>query len=195
MLDHIQQEWIILWIEDRVLSAPVNTALVVKLIKLAQTQQIGYLKLIASHPFAFPEDQTQQIGDIPRGARYRVCMTVALWNKRVLLDLLVPGETPWDIERRGSRRANGLDERFCSLSIHVKDTPPICDVHLIIKGRLTRGGKEFLERHGLLGFVQNRSIQTVSSQLYVKLYSAFFDLYSQLKRRLLLLQNMIMFHM
>lgn len=180
MLDHIDQPWVILWIEDLVVSVPVDTKRVVRLINLAQEQQVGYLKLIARHPFSTVEHPTQEFGEIPPGTRYRVGITIALWDKQVLLDILLPNETPWDIERRGSQRSNGFKKRFCALSSRIRNNPPISDMHLVRKGRLNRDAIEFLKHEDLLFFVSKRPIQTLLSYLYVKAYSVFWDLYSPL---------------
>ena len=144
MLGRIEQEWVILWLEDRFLSAPVDTARILGLIRTAQRNRAGYLKLIANYPLALVGDPSLQIGEIPKGVRYRVSITVALWEKKVLLKILRPGETAWDIERMGSIRSNGLDEKFYCLSSIMKNDPPITDVHGIVKGKWVREAYEFL---------------------------------------------------
>jgi hypothetical protein len=176
MLDHIQQEWVILWIDDRPPCAPVDTDRLVRLIKLAQSRQAAYLKLISDYPLAFV-DAAEGIGEIPKGARYRTSMTVVLWHKPVLLKLLRPGETAWDIERRGSRRSDELEDQFYCLAIGIKQAPPLRNQHLIVKMRLARDARDFLEREGLLPFLEKRLLQTWRSYWYGRTYALFFDVY------------------
>ncbi len=181
MLEQVKQDWLILWIEDRVLSAPVNTARLGNLIRLAQNQKAGYLKLIASHPFAMVKDKSQEIGEIPRGQRYRVCITVALWKKDILLRLLHPGETAWDIERRGSQRSSQLDEKFLSLSASIMNNPPLSNVHLVTQGRVLRDACKFLKHEELQEYLRDRRIQTLWSYWGLKLYLYAKDLYVRLR--------------
>lgn len=181
MINHINQQWIILWIEDRVLSAPVDTARVANLIRLVQNQQGGHLKLIANHPFALVADPTQEIGEIPKGTRYRVCMTVVLWRKEVLLKILRPGETAWQFERQGSKRSNDLDEKFFCLTWWTKRNPPISHQHLIIRGRLSLDTRRFLKQEGLLDGLRKRPLQTMASYWSLKARIAVADLSVQLK--------------
>ncbi len=181
MLQRIEAPWVITWIEDRALGARVDTLRLADLVAAAQEQGAGFLKLIASHPYAIPDDPAQEIGEIPKGTRYRVCMTVALWNKQVLLRLLRPGETAWQIERQGSERSNHFIEGFWSLSAGIKDNPPISDVHLIIKGRLVRDARTFLTREGLSDLLKQRKPQTLGSFLYVRAYLIVKDIATALR--------------
>jgi hypothetical protein len=181
MLNQIEQEWVIIWIEDRVLSAQVDTIRITNLIKSAQSQQASYLKLIAIHPFAYIKEKTQEIGEIPRGVRYRVSMTVALWNKSFLLKILCPGETAWDIERRGSQRTNEFNAKFFCPSIGIRKNPPLHAVHLVIKGRLLRDALKFLKQEGLQDYIKKWPKQTIASFFYVKAYIALLDLSSKLR--------------
>lgn len=169
MLEHVKEDWIVFWIEDRVLSAPVNTNRVTQLINRAITEKAVFLKLISSHPYA-TNGGSDEIGEIPAGTKYRVCMTVALWNKRYLRELLVRGESAWDIERFGSLRSAKTDSKFLSLSFITRANPPILDTHLIIKGRLLRDARDFLLKENLLNEMKRRKLQTLGSYVYVRLY-------------------------
>jgi hypothetical protein len=181
MLEGIEQEWLILWIEDRVLSAPVHTERVSKLIALAQEQGAAYLKLLANHPFAMSAYGSSEIGEITRGTPYRACITVALWHKPALVALLRPGESAWDIERQGSERSSALPGAFLALSFAHRHDPPLADEHLIIKGRLIRGARDFIRRESLQDCMRGRPLQTLRSSLYVKAYLASHDLRSHIK--------------
>lgn len=170
MLQRIDEQWVIFWIEDRVLAAPVNTARVANVVAMAQEQKTGFVKLIASHPYALMADKYQEFGPIPKGTPYRVCMTIGLWHRPTLLKLLCPGETAWQIERQGSQRSNLLDEAFCALSYRLRRDPPFHDMHLIIKGQLLRDAVSFLQGEGLDQMLANRPLQTLRSFLYVRAY-------------------------
>jgi hypothetical protein len=181
MLESIKQEYVLLWIEDRVLTATVDTIRIENLITLVKAKRAAYLKLISIYPFALSGDTTQEIGEIPKGKKYRVGVTVALWKKQVLLSLLRPGETAWDIERQGSIRSNAFDEGFFSLSFPMRDSPPLSDLHLLMRGRLLRNTASFLERERLTADLSGRQLQSFRSYLYFRAYGVFFGALSYLK--------------
>jgi hypothetical protein len=183
MLENIEHEYIILWIEDRILSKPVDTSRIQNLVNLAKNQNVGYLRLIALWPFAVPRDKLQEFGEISKGHKYRISITVALWKKSVLLKLLRPGETAWDLERQGSKRSNDFDEKFFSLSFSIIDSPPFSDQHLIMKGKLVRNTTDFLRREKLGTELSLRQIQTFWSYLYYRAYSNFVNFATYLRWR------------
>ena len=169
MLDQIPEEWILLWIEDRVLAAPVDTRRIGAVVEFARGHDAGFVKLISSPPFARAKG-TAEFGEIEKGIRYRVCMTVGLWNKRTLRAILKPGESPWQTERAGSVRSDRLAARFFALTSRSRRRPPLVDMHLIIKGRLMRHATRFLRNEELLDELASRPLQTRTSALYVRAY-------------------------
>jgi hypothetical protein len=173
MLKHLKEDWVLLWIEDRVLCAPVESARICTFVRLAQRVGAGYLKLIPIHPFALTSNVGHEIGDLERGCKYRVSITVALWNKETLVKLLRPGESAWEIERNGSGRSNALSERFLSLSKLARDNPPITERHLIIRGRLLREARRFVETEELQPYLSRRLIQSMPSHVYTRAYRGY----------------------
>ena len=180
MLGRIEQDWIILWLEDRFLSGPVDTGRMCKLVQHAQDKNAGYLKLIANYPLAQVADSSLQIGEIPKGVRYRVSMTVALWQKKVLSRILRSGETAWDIERNGSIRADDFDEKFYCIPSGMKDNPPIENIHGIVKGKWVRGAYHFLCREGLQDCMEKRPVESIWSLIYNKAYIFRLSVYDKL---------------
>lgn len=172
MLEHIEQDWVITWMEDFILTAPVNTARVRQLVNLAQQMQVGHLKL-ANNPYSteMVDDETRDIADIPRGSRYRVSFGLGLWRKSVLCKVLRPGETAWDIERQGTLRSYELEERFLRLSKpSLKDDPPFRHIYTgIWRGRWTRQAVAFLKQEGLHDCLGTRPWQTRRSYIKMRL--------------------------
>jgi hypothetical protein len=180
MLAQVPHPWVITWIEDRPPAAPVDTARLTQAIAVAQQRQAAYLKLIRLYPLALVPAQAL-IGEIPKGNRYRVSLTVALWQKAALLKLLRPGESAWDIERRGSVRSNDLAGGFYGLPLAARWAPPLRDQHLVKKGRLMRAALPFLRREGLREQLRHRPVQSWWAYLYDRLYYWAYDLYYRLR--------------
>lgn len=180
MLGQIRERWVILWIEDRVLSDPVDTTRLKKLVRLAQVEQAGFLKLIGDHPLTFLRDKNKEFGEIPLEARHRVCMTIGLWDKQTLLRILRPGETAWDIERKGSRRSVTLGEKLLTLNANFWNIPPISYCHLIVKGKIIRDVLPFLYKEDLVDLIQ-RPMQSIRSYWYGRIYNLVLDIFSRFK--------------
>ena len=176
MLAQVPNAWVITWIEDRPPCAPVDTPRLVQAIQLAQQRQAAYLKLIPLYPLALVPAQAV-IGEIPRGWRYRVSLTVALWQQAALRQLLQPGETAWDIERRGSGRSVDLPSDFYTLPFVTRHAPPLRDQHLVLKGQVMRAALPWLRREGLWPLLARRPVQSWGAYLYNRIYYLLFDLY------------------
>jgi hypothetical protein len=178
-VSQVSQEWLIFWVDDRPPASPVDTDQLVKLIKLAQSKNAGYLRLIPCNPPAFV-DEAEEIGELPKGTRYRVSMTIALWKKSTLLEVLRAGETAWDIEKRGGvERSNQLDDKFYALAIEKRKYAPLKDIHLIAKGKLMLRGEAFLKQEGLLHHLEQRQKTTFLRHIYIELYPIFWNTYYQ----------------
>jgi hypothetical protein len=176
-VEQIDQEWLIFWVDDRPPAEPVDTARLLQLIQAAQTQDAGYCRLLASNPPTLMAT-TEAIGELPKGSRYRVSMTVALWKKSTLLKVLKSGENAWDIEKRGGvDRANTIDDKFYAMPLWARQHPPLKDVHLIAKGQIIRSAIPVLAQEGTLHHLQGRSVVAFHRQIYIQLYPIVWNLY------------------
>ncbi len=180
MLAQVPNPWVITWIEDRPPCAPVDTARVVQAITLAQQRQAAYLKLISIYPLALVP-AANIIGEIPKGQSYRVSLTVALWHQPALRQLLRPGESAWDIERRGSDRSNDLAGGFYGLPLATRGAPPLPQRHIVLKGRIMRAALPFLRREGLRELLARRPVQSWWAYLYDWAYYQAYDMYFALR--------------
>jgi len=183
MLEQLACEWVVLWIDDALLSGPVNTARVSSLIAAAQEKNAAYLKLFVT-PFSLTSlvvpETAADFCEVPKGAPYRVSMTVGLWRKRALLDFLRPGESAWDIERNGSLRSCELVEPFLCVSKGNVSEPPLPLIHGIWQRRWTWEAAQFLRQEGLQECLKGRPVQSYRSFLqkaaYMRIRYLFFGL-------------------
>lgn len=181
ILNKLYEEWVIVWVEDRVLNSQVDTPHLTELIKKAIGENYVYLKLISSHPYAVIKSESEEFGRLPKFIKYRVCLTVGLWKKEVLLKLLKPGESAWQFERRASTRAISLPDSFFALSYKFKDSPPISVEHLIIKGAVRRDALDYLRNENLLKGLDHRKVQSRQSYLYMRAYIFLHEIITILK--------------
>jgi hypothetical protein len=176
-VQQIQEDWLIFWVDDRPPAEAVNTAQLVRLIEQAQTKDAGYFRLLASNPPTL-EEATDAIGELPKGSRYRVSMTVALWKKSTLLKVLKAGENAWDIEKRGGvERSNEIDDKFYALPMRARKNAPLKDLHLIAKGKIIRSAIPALREEGTLHHLEQRSVVSFRKNLYIQFYPFVWNCY------------------
>ncbi len=172
MLDQIEQNWVIFSNEDQFLAAPVKTSSIKGFVELCEHEQIGSLRLWTGPNLATQvEDDMQGIGEIAKGTPYRVSMALGLWQKSVLSQLLHPGETAWDLERKGTIRSNDLESRFFAVSKDRILDPPITTVHGIRKRKWTADAVPFLKREGLSDALEMLPQPSLWTKIYERIYS------------------------
>jgi len=174
MLSHMEHEWVIVMLDDVLLSAPVHTSKVKRIIAVAQDKGAGHVQLLASRynptiAIAFPLI-SDEVAVIPIGLPYRASLNLGLWKKSVLLKLLQPGETAWDFERQGSLRTFKLKDKFFCLSKKQISDPPFRFIHGVVKREWTWEANQFMQKEECYGFLNNRRIQSFSSYLKLKFY-------------------------
>jgi len=176
MLDEIKQEWIILWLEDVFLSAPVATDRIQELIRLAQREKAAHLQL---HARRFTTESLLRgnravdgIRELPKGMPYRVTIALGLWSKASLRNLLRPGESAWEIERLGTLRSFNSTESFFYLANEQLAHMPLSFVHGVLKGKWTWTAARFLKQVNLEAHLSTRETQSTISHLYAKCYIA-----------------------
>ena len=175
VLNQIETPWVILWLEDIMVTTTVDTARVMKIIERAQKNGVGYQKLLAQFPWFYPPQKGLEIGPIPKGVKYRSGFGLALWKKETILKLLQPGESAWQIDR--SNRSNSLSEPFFGFTPDVRLNPPIQIINTVIKGKWNYNAPRFLKKEGLDSCIQNRKKISLWEILYRKLYSLRLDFY------------------
>ena len=84
------------------------------------------------------------IGEHEPGAPFRASLQASIWDRRTLLGLLRPGESPWDFERDGSARTTAIGAGFFATW---RATLPY--MNAIVRGRWTIPGRRLCRREGL----------------------------------------------
>lgn len=180
MLEHLTQEWVIVWIEDLLLNRHVLTEKVCQILEWGRSRNVGHIRL-ATSPYSLVSLSTSlspkeinEIGLIPKGVKYRAGLTVGFWNKNLLLKLLKPGETAWEFESRGTNRSCMLGAEFYSVREYYGKPPLISIVNSIRKSVWTGGGQRLLEQENLNSYTMKRKTEGALSYIYsAKFYDPF----------------------
>lgn len=127
ILQQIPETNIIIMLEDYFIYKKVNNEEVFQLIDEMQKQNAAYIKL-GAFPAKYdglwpykPLKENPKLGEIEKGAKYRLCLQTALWNKNVLLNLLDIKENPWQFEIEASKRSNKLENPFLLVITNPKE--------------------------------------------------------------------------
>jgi len=135
MLDRLETDYVILFLEDFFLLHRVDTARVLELVQLGLDRGVGCLRLYSILPPPHPLHDLADLGGFEPGDPYRVTLQAGLWRVETLRRLLRPGLTPWQFELIGSQISETFAEPFWGV-YH----PPIVYDHVIEKGRWKPSG-------------------------------------------------------
>lgn len=134
-LSQISHEYVLIWLEDLLLCRTMEPKFG-DLIQQAIDRNVGYLKLWQYEQAKGASSQSPFI-EIKKGRRFRLSLKPALWQKTTLTKLIVSGESPHELERKGSRRSDKLDDEFLGLSTAAECR--IGCINLIYRGKYEPG--------------------------------------------------------
>ena len=116
MLDRIDSEYLILFLEDFLIKQVVETESILKLVQAAQDNQVGCLRLSPLPPPTplpkHPVPNYSALGIVEPGCPYRVSAQPAIWNVETLRRFLVPGFSPWEFEHIGTQMSEWMPDIF-----------------------------------------------------------------------------------
>ncbi len=105
-LKRIPHEYIFLFLDDLFLRRNVMDEDVVQLIQDAVVGEWDYLRLNPTPPPPRQISSSSPVGRVPSGDLYRASTVLSIWKKTVLVDVLRPSESAWDLEIAGSSRTD-----------------------------------------------------------------------------------------
>ena len=159
VLAQIPTRYVIVLLEDYLLTAPADTARIAELVGLASDDGLGCLRLAPVPGAAVELPGLPGVGELPRGAPYRVSLQAAVWDVRTLGALILDGESPWLLETAGSQRSNLRDEAFLSVTQDAAWPLPYLAT-AIVRGRWIREGVELCRREGIEPDLGVRPVET-----------------------------------
>ena len=105
-IQDLKNDYILVLFEDLLFNNKISNNYFNKISNWINENDPNYLRLCISHkPIYFDE----LIGLIPKITPYKTSTMPSIWKKSVLKDLLKEGESAWDFERNGSKRAYKYD--------------------------------------------------------------------------------------
>lgn len=147
-LDRLPFEQILYFQEDYFLQQPVNNKQIFEVLQFARETGAGFIRLSGAPDPDVPHSNSLGLGLLSPAVKFRVSLQAALWQRKTLVDLLVPGETGWDMEIEGTRRSRSLAEPF--FGVHSR-RPIIdyCEYTGILKGKWVPAALRHCKREGV----------------------------------------------
>ena len=161
-LEQIQHPYLIVMMEDFLPIKTVNATMIERLVCYMEKKKAGYLRLFPCPGPDLPCDDNQEVGEISKGADYRLSLQAAVWDKQTLLGLLREGESAWELELNGTKRTNDLDVPFLSV---IGDSPIPYFCTGVVKGKWVKEAVKLCETEGIEVDLTMRSIQTPVDRL------------------------------
>ncbi len=143
-LDRIEEDYILFFIEDYMMTSAVNHKEVKELYDLMQKENAAYLKLQpGNYEKIHPENKG--VAYMGQKQQHRNALQLSIWRKDILRKLLKKGENPWDFELDGNARSFEIKDHFMVVT---KIVAPYSGV--IEKGYWDQAGVELLKKEGIV---------------------------------------------
>ncbi len=110
-LSKIDTEYVYIMLEDVFLNTALDTECLDAVFECLETLKPNYLNTKAL-PLPRGRKFNLLVREVEKGSHYRASLCNAFWKKDILMQLINPGETPWQFEKRGSERSNDYDNFF-----------------------------------------------------------------------------------
>ena len=136
-LSAITETYVLLWIDDLVLTGPVRSQKVSEHVRSAVEADANYLKLHSESV-----DAEDVLDEYSRHALYRTSTVFSIWKRTTLMELLEDGESAWMFEIAGSRRSQSYRGWLRARRTCFQYT------NLVIKGKWNRDGMALLAACG-----------------------------------------------
>jgi hypothetical protein len=109
MLAAIPTPYVLWFLDDFLIHAPISTSRVAGLFEEMKGLNAEHLRLRPVPPPDEPVVGRPHLGHYRSGSTYRLALEIAFWKRDVLMNLIQPGENPWQMEKLGSRRSDSYE--------------------------------------------------------------------------------------
>ncbi len=146
-LNRLDYDRIILFLEDFLPCEKFNNESIERLVQHSFDEKIGCLRLAPCPGPTAPWEKCSDLGILQKNDPYLLSLQTAIWDKKLLLELLIPNENPWQVEVLGSERARKRNEPFVSVKRGESPAPYI--ITAIVKGTWIEDALNLLKIEGI----------------------------------------------
>jgi len=171
-LRQIETDRVMMVLNDYLLEADVDTALVAKRLEEAKRHNALNLRLNPNPPGRTPFPDTDLM-EMPKNVAYSITCQTGIWDRRFLLGLAERNESAWEFERFGSFMLDPADPRPL-LVARTKEFPFVDALH---KSYWEREGAALCEREGVKADFEARGFPPLRVRAREALKAAIFAIF------------------
>lgn len=156
ILTQVPEKFLFLWIDDAFLTGRVSNKSIDACFNFLEQDGVRHIR------FGLPTYSGKSVAggkfvEYPRGAPDRTS-NIGFWRKDEILDILLPGESPWNFEIMGAYRSSYHDGYYSpSFSIFRY-------LHVVEKGKIRAEAVQYCQIHGIK-LSGNRTVLKADSKL------------------------------
>ena len=129
-LKKIKNEFVLLMIDDLIIKNKISNNFFMEISDWISMNDPNYLRLhVSNRPLYYDS----LVGELPKKTPYKLSTMPSIWKTSFLLKILKDGESAWDFELKGSKRAYKYDKFFSLYENFISYN------NSIIKGKWQRG--------------------------------------------------------
>lgn len=163
-LNQIKEDKIFLILEDLFISDSVDEKAFIDMLEFCRTHDAQHIKYFAN---PLGEMQDGEFLKYPSGMPYLVS-ACGLWDRKYLLSLLIPGESPWDFEVNASYRA-----RYSANGFYSPTKPLLKYKNMVEKGVWIKSSLQWALKNGV---PLTPSVRSVRNNSLFHLKRVYFEL-------------------
>jgi hypothetical protein len=180
ILKQIPEQNVIILLEDYFVYAHPDQLLLDRCIALLEKMNGTFLRLACFPSDHFEDYAYDVVAEQPefvltrKEARYRVNLQAGIWNRLKLMELIVPGESPWAFETEGTKRSREGSEVY----LGVRETNGLRYVHgpilylctALSRGVWMRDAIDLCKEHDIKLDIESRPVESVAEYRKRKMY-------------------------
>lgn len=145
-LQEVDTKYVLLFLDDYWLNAPVDEQRLAELLHLVRTTDAAMLQISYNdlrYQGGEPHPTIDGVMYRNKYAHYKLSLQLAVWDKQALLDLLRPGENPWEFELAGTVRSHGYPKDIFTVSTN----EPVTYINATFQGHVRPEAISHAEAH------------------------------------------------
>lgn len=172
MMDAIDMEHIIMWVDDLMLTEPVDTKHISEIVEYSIENRIDFVKLIPNFPYAYNEEK-HGIGRLPNGIKYQISIGVALVNKTFMKSVIAGKKTAWELEYEISKNIFKLNNLNIYSMCSALKKYPLNYKNILGKGKVIRNSQAYVKKNGGGEITKKRGLQSFKDYAYYRAFMLF----------------------
>lgn len=156
-VNQIKEEYLLLVLDDYYIIRPVQEDKLLQSVEVMQKTGAVYCRV---YPCPAPTADLPGFPDygiVEKGAAYRTSTQATIWKTSVLREFIIPTESVWDFELKGSIRSNEIDAPFIGLKL-INNNPKLDEENYpyhylctaVYKRKWMREAVELAKKEGLV---------------------------------------------